>query len=243
MKFVAVIPARYSSTRFRGKPLAMLQDKPLIQWVYDAVKETELFDDVIVATDDVKIFDTVKRFGGKVMKTLDTHKSGTDRIVEVCTKIQCDVVVNVQGDEPFITKSDLEPLLKVFEDKNVLVASLYKIIDEKEEVDNRNVVKIVIDNQGNAMYFSRLPIPFNRDNISGVNYYKHIGVYAYRKDILMQFNKLKSSDYEHVEKLEQLRFLQNGISIKMVKTNYEGIGIDTKEDLEKAEQILQQRRK
>ena len=243
MKIVAIIPARYASTRFPGKPLADLNGKPLILHVYEAVLKTELFDDVIVATDEVIIFDTIRRFGGRVMKTLSTHKSGTDRIEEVCRKILCDVVVNVQGDEPFINKKTLQSLIAAFNDTTVQVASLCTPIKEEEELHNPNTVKVVTDLNNNALYFSRATIPFNRDDTKNVEYLKHIGVYAYRKNILMKFPKLPASNYENIEKLEQLRFLENGIQIKMIKTDYEGFGIDTPQDLEKAKFILQQRRK
>ncbi len=241
MRFVAIIPARYASTRFPGKPLALINDKPLIQYVYDAVVNTRIFDDVIVATDEVSIFDKVRSFGGRVMKTLSTHKSGTDRIVEVCRKIACDVVVNVQGDEPFIDKQTLEPILKAFDNDNVSVVSLYHKITDKSLIENPNVVKTVIDKNGYAMYFSRYPIPYNRDGKKDIPHYKHIGVYAYRKDILMKFSRLQPSVYEEIEKLEQLRFLENGIKIKMIETEYNGFGIDTYEDLERAKEFLQYR--
>ena len=218
MKFVAVIPARYASKRFPGKPLALLDNKPLIQHVYQAVVNTNLFDDVIVATDDIKIFDTIRRFGGRVMKTLSTHKSGTDRIVEVCRKINCDVVVNVQGDEPFINQETLKPLLQAFKDTQIDVATLYHTITSQDEIQNPNIVKTVIDKNGFALYFSRLPIPYHRDDNFEAEYYKHIGVYAYKKNVLMNFPKLAFSMYENAEKLEQLRFLENGIKIKMIKT-------------------------
>lgn len=243
MRFVAIIPARYGSTRFPGKPLADLEGKPLIQHVYEAVLNTDLFNDVIVATDSVTIFDKIRSFGGRVMKTLSSHKSGTDRLTEVCKKILCDVAVNVQGDEPFIDKNTLQSLIKAFDDNSVQVASLYDYIENPKEINDTNIVKVVLDKFGNALYFSRAAIPFNRDKKDGVKYLKHIGVYAYRKEVLMKFPYLAESIYEDSEKLEQLRFLENGIKIRMIKTDYKGIGIDTPQDLEKAKLILQQRRK
>ena len=239
MEIVAIIPARYNSKRLPGKPLALIKNKPLIWYVYNAVLKSGLFDDVIVATEDVRVFDKVRSFGGRVMKTLSTHKSGTDRIVEVCRKIMCDVVVNVQGDEPFINKKVLQTLIEVFKnDEQISVASLYHKIKNTDEINNPNVVKTVIDNNGYALYFSRAPIPYNRDNDIKFNYLKHIGIYAYKKNILMNFPNLKESKYEKIEKLEQLRFLENGIKIKMVETDYNGFGIDTIEDLKKAQTLL-----
>jgi 3-deoxy-manno-octulosonate cytidylyltransferase (CMP-KDO synthetase) len=238
MKIIAVIPARYDSTRFPGKPLKLLFNKPIIQHVYSKVVDSELFDDVIVATDDQRIFDAVIQFDGKVMLTSKKHQSGTDRVAEICSKIDCDVVVNVQGDEPFISKKPLEELVKVFNDEEVEVASLMHKITS--DIENPNSVKVVTDNQNFALYFSRSVIPFRRDSKSqNPNYFKHIGVYAFRKDALLKYVNLPLSKLEKAEKLEQLRLLENGVKIKMVETDYTGIGIDTQEDLKKAEQIIQ----
>ena len=238
MKIIAVIPARYDSTRFPGKPLKLLFNKPIIQHVYSKVVDSELFDDVIVATDDQRIFDAVIQFDGKVMLTSKKHQSGTDRVAEICSKIDCDVVVNVQGDEPFISKKPLEELVKVFNDEEVEVASLMHKITS--DIENPNSVKVVTDNQNFALYFSRSVIPFRRDSKSqNPNYFKHIGVYAFRKDALLKYVNLPLSKLEKAEKLEQLRLLENGVKIKMVETDYTGIGIDTPEDLKKAEQIIQ----
>jgi len=233
MKIIAIIPARYDSIRFPGKPLAILGNKPIIQHVYERAKNSGLFDDVIVATDNQRIFETVHDFNGKVILTAKEHQSGTDRIAEVCSKIDCDIVVNIQGDEPFITKEPLQKLISVFEDEKVEVASLMHRI--KKDIENPNNVKVVCDNDNFALYFSRSKIPFNRNSKS--QYYKHIGVYAFRKKALMKFVDLPEGKLEQIEKLEQLRMLENGIKIKMVETEYEGIGIDTKEDLERAEKM------
>ena len=240
MKTIAVIPARYDSTRFPGKPLALLLGKPIIQHVYQKVVDTKLFDDVIVATDDQRIFDTVIQFDGKVMLTSKKHQSGTDRVAEICSKIECDVVVNVQGDEPFISKEPLEKLVEVFKDEEVEVASLMHKITA--EIDSPNFVKVVCDINSNALYFSRSVIPFVRNPespITNPGYFKHIGVYAFRKEALQKFVRLSQSKLEEAEKLEQLRLLENGVKIKMIETDYTGIGIDIPEDLQKAEKIIQ----
>ncbi len=242
MKKIAIIPARYQSTRFPGKPLAILGNKTIIKHVFEAVKSTELFDTVIVATDNEKIFQEVINFGGEVIRTSENHISGTDRIAEVVkTKFQLlddnDIIVNVQGDEPFITKKPLQSLINVFDNPIIEVASLMHELSEISEINNSNNVKVVVDSNSNSLYFSRSPIPFNRDNTE-VIYFKHIGVYAFRKRTLLQFVKLPISNLENIEKLEQLRLLENGIKIRMIVTDYTGLGIDTPDDLEKAKEIL-----
>lgn len=242
MKKIAIIPARYQSTRFPGKPLAILGNKTIIKHVFEAVKSTELFDTVIVATDNEKIFQEVINFGGEVIRTSENHMSGTDRIAEVVkTKFQLlddnDIIVNVQGDEPFITKKPLQSLINVFDNPIIEVASLMHELSEISEINNSNNVKVVVDSNSNSLYFSRSPIPFNRDNTE-VIYFKHIGVYAFRKRTLLQFVKLPISNLENIEKLEQLRLLENGIKIRMIVTDYTGLGIDTPDDLEKAKEIL-----
>ncbi|MBC8384624.1 MAG: 3-deoxy-manno-octulosonate cytidylyltransferase [Candidatus Cloacimonetes bacterium] len=240
MKIVAIIPARYESSRFPGKLLAQLGNKPVIKHVFDGTKNSGLFDDIIVATDDQRIFETVDDFGGKVVLTAKEHQSGTDRIAEVCSKIDCDVIVNIQGDEPFISSEPLRKLVSVFDDKTIGIASLMHEI--KKHIDNPNSVKVVCDKDNFALYFSRSLIPFNRDaEISHFQYLKHIGVYAFRKHILEKFVSLPEGKLEKIEKLEQLRLLENCIKIKMVQTEYEGIGIDTPEDLVRAELLLKKK--
>jgi 3-deoxy-manno-octulosonate cytidylyltransferase (CMP-KDO synthetase) len=236
MKIAAIIPARYQSSRFPGKPVKFLNDKMIIQHVYDNVKASNLFDAVIVATDDQRIFDAVEDFGGKVEMTSKNHQSGSDRVAEVCKKLDVDIVVNVQGDEPFIDKKTLEELISVFEDKKVEVASLMHIIDSKD-AENPNIVKVVVKNNMDALYFSRSKIPFNRDGFDST-YYGHVGVYAFKKNILLEFVKLEKSKLEGIEKLEQLRLLENNYQIKMVLTDYQGIGIDSPEDLAKAVEMI-----
>jgi len=236
--FIAVIPARYASTRFPGKPLALLNGKPIILHVYERVAESRLFQDVIVATDDKRIAEAVQSFGGKCKMTAPDHPSGSDRIAEVIRDLNCDVVFNVQGDEPMIEGATLSKLQAVFSDPKVQVASLMTRLTDPQALLNINIVKVVINNTFDALYFSRSPIPCNRDNIPGVEYFRHIGVYAYRKQTLLDFVKLPQGKLEQAEKLEQLRFLEHGIPIRMVETSYQGIGIDTPEDLQQVEMLL-----
>ncbi len=238
MKVIAVIPARYSSTRLPAKPLVDLNGKTLIMRVYEAVLSTELFDQVIVATDDQRIFSHCQSIHAEVKMTSANHHSGSDRIAEVCQTIDTDIVVNVQGDEPFISVEPLKDLIQSFDDQSVNVASLMHLLENEEDINNPNYVKVVVDELCNALYFSRSVIPYNRNYDVSFNYYKHIGVYAYRKNTLLDFVKMKPSLLENIEKLEQLRLLSHGISIKMILTNYKGIGIDTLEDLEKARVLL-----
>lgn len=236
MKVVALIPARYHSTRFPGKMLAPLNGKPLIYQTYQTVVQTGLFNDVIVITDYQEIFDILTALNTKVMMSSPDHESGSDRIAEATEKIDADIIVNVQGDEPFITKAPLEKLLTAFSDDKgdkVDVASIMKDISF-EEAENPNIVKVVTDKDGFALYFSRSVIPYDRDKNQNFNYKGHIGVYAYKRAALLNFPKLAPTSLETCEKLEQLRLLENGYKIRMVNTSYNGIGIDTKEDYEKA---------
>ncbi|HAN40470.1 MAG TPA: 3-deoxy-manno-octulosonate cytidylyltransferase [Candidatus Cloacimonas sp.] len=238
MKAAAIIPARLGSTRFPEKPLAMLGGKCLITRVWEAVVATELFDEVIVATDSKRILDVVLAAGGKAQMTSSEHPSGSDRVAEVASGLEADIIVNVQGDEPFITEEVLKPLLDSFLDDAVQMASLMTPILDAEQLDDPGIVKVVTDAAGKALYFSRSLIPFDRDGASGYNYMRHIGVYAWRRETLLSFVALPVGRLERVEKLEQLRALENGIAIRMVETDYQGIGIDTPEDLEKAERII-----
>lgn len=238
MKAAAIIPARLGSTRFPEKPLAKLGGKCLITCVWEAVVATELFDEVIVATDSKRILDVVLAAGGKAQMTSSEHPSGSDRVAEVASGLEADIIVNVQGDEPFITADVLKPLLDSFLDDAVQMASLMTPILDAEQLDDPGIVKVVTDAAGKALYFSRSLIPFDRDGASGYNYMRHIGVYAWRRETLLSFVALPVGRLERVEKLEQLRALENGIAIRMVETDYQGIGIDTPEDLEKAERII-----
>lgn len=243
MKFIGIIPARYASSRFPGKPLAILGGKPVIQRVYEQVNK--LLDNVYVATDDQRIYDCVKNFGGKVVMTKTNHKSGTDRIEEAIEIIggDWDVVVNIQGDEPFIQKEQILSLCECFKDPNTQIATLGKPFTTMDAVTNPNSPKIVLDNQNFAMYFSRSIIPHIRGKqtnewINSYNYIKHLGIYAYRKDILQEITKLPQSSLEIAESLEQLRWLQNGYKIKVGITEIETVGIDTPDDLVRAEEFL-----
>lgn len=238
MKAAAIIPARLGSTRFPEKPLAMLGGKCLITRVWEAVVATELFDEVIVATDSKRILDVVLAAGGKAQMTSSEHPSGSDRVAEVASGLEADIIVNVQGDEPFITADVLKPLLDSFLDDAVQMASLMTPILDAEQLDDPGIVKVVTDAAGKALYFSRSLIPFDRDGASGYNYMRHIGVYAWRRETLLRFVSLGMGKLERVEKLEQLRALENGIAIRMVETDYQGIGIDTPEDLARAERII-----
>lgn len=243
MKFIGIIPARYASTRFPGKPLALLGGKPVIQHVYEKV--AAVLEAAYVATDDERIYDAVKSFGGQVVMTRTDHKSGTDRIEEAIEKIggEWDVVVNVQGDEPFVAKSQLDTICHCFDDPTTQIATLGKPFESMEAVQNPNSPKIVVDNMGFAMYFSRSIIPYVRgkEKSSWLTHYpflKHLGIYAYRKDVLRQVTQLPQSSLEIAESLEQLRWLQNGFKIKVGTTDVETVGIDTPQDLERAEEFL-----
>ncbi|UUV20396.1 3-deoxy-manno-octulosonate cytidylyltransferase [Paenimyroides aestuarii] len=237
LKIIAVIPARYASTRFPAKLVQDLGGKPVVVQTYLATVATQLFDEVLVATDHEIIFNLLKQHHVNVVMSSDSHKSGSDRIAEVVKNIDCDVVVNVQGDEPFVSKENLENLIAIFKsdlEKKIDLASLMFEIDDLETINNPNNVKVVVDQNLKALYFSRATIPFPRDGKAYVPYYQHIGVYAYRKNALLDFTTWQMKGLEATEKLEQLRYLEYGRTIQMVLTNHIGIGIDTKEDLEKA---------
>lgn len=244
MKYIGIIPARYASTRFPGKPLVKLGGKYMIERVYEQVAAS--LDDTCVATDDQRIFDAVKAFGGNVVMTSPDHKSGTDRIEEAVTKIEgnYDVVVNIQGDEPFIQRSQIETVNSCFDDPSTQIATLGKPFgNDIESIANPNSPKIVVDNNGYAMYFSRSVIPYIRGREQAewpqaYPFLKHIGLYAYRRNVLSEITKLPQSSLEIAESLEQLRWLQNGYRIKVGLTDVETIGIDTPEDLARAEQFL-----
>ena len=243
MKFIAIIPARYASTRFPGKPLAMLGGKLIIQRVYE--QASKVLDEVYVATDDERIQKAVEGFGGKAVMTSTNHKSGTDRLEEAATKIgtDADVIINIQGDEPFIQKSQLETVKALFDDPQTQIATLGKPFESMEAVENPNSPKIVCDVNGYAMYFSRSVIPYVRGKekeewLKAFPYLKHIGLYAYRREVLYEVTQLPQSPLEVAESLEQLRWLQNGYRIKVGLTNVETVGIDTPEDLQRAEEYL-----
>jgi 3-deoxy-manno-octulosonate cytidylyltransferase (CMP-KDO synthetase) len=245
MKFTAIIPARYASTRFPGKPLAVLGGKTVIQRVYEQV--SSVLNEVYVATDDERIFACVNSFGGKAVMTRADHQSGTDRIQEATekTNTQADVIINVQGDEPFIQPSQILTLMQLFDEPSTQIGTLGKYFENIEAVENPNSPKIVMDNRGFALYFSRSVIPYIR-GIERQNWFgeypflKHLGVYAYRREVLAEVTKLPQSSLEKTESLEQLRWLQNGYRIRVGLTDVETVGIDTPEDLQRAEAFLNQ---
>ena len=240
MKIIAMIPARYEASRFPGKLMKDLAGKTVILRTYEATKKANLFDEVYVVTDSAIIYNEIIANGGKAIKSKKEHESGSDRIAEAVENLDIDIVVNVQGDEPFTKKEALSKLLEVFKTdakKEIAIASLMLKMDDSAEINNPNNVKVVADEQNFAMYFSRSPIPYAREKSTAI-YYKHIGIYAFRKEALLKFTKLPINHLEATEKLENLRFLANGLKVKMVETNQIAIGIDTPEDLEKANEIF-----
>lgn len=235
-KIIGVIPARYASSRFPGKPLVSIKGKPMIQRVYEQASKAASLGEVIVATDDQRIVDAVNSFGGKVVMTAETHQSGTDRCAEVLAKLEAkpDVIINIQGDEPFIYPEQIDQLAACFNDPATEIATLAKAIDSLEELENPNVVKVVRDKNGFALYFSRSPIPHRRNAAFSENvFYKHVGIYGYKVDVLGKVSQLEQSNLEMMESLEQLRWLENTYRIKVAETAYESWAIDTPEDLEK----------
>lgn len=242
MRTIAVIPARYASTRFPAKLMQDLCGKTVILTTYLAAVETNLFNDVFVVTDSELIYNEIIANGGKAIMSIKNHESGSDRIAEVIENIDCDIVVNVQGDEPFIDKNSLELLINVFKNdgnQSIDLASLMHQISDEQDINNPNNVKVVTDQNGFALYFSRSVIPYPREKNVGVIYMQHIGIYAFRKNALLDFYSLPMQSLEASEKLEQLRYLEFGKRIKMVETQHRSIGIDTVEDLEKARLQLQ----
>ncbi|HEX9021983.1 MAG TPA: 3-deoxy-manno-octulosonate cytidylyltransferase [Nitrospirota bacterium] len=244
MSIIAVIPARFGSTRFPGKSLALIKGKPMIQRVYERTRGSKLVERVIVATDDDRILAAVKSFGGEAFMTSPEHPTGTDRIAEVVKKIECDLVVNVQGDEPLIHPEMIDQaIMPLAADPSIPLGTLCKKIDSRDEAFDPNVVKVVFDRNGFALYFSRAPIPWSRDQWAGrVSFadmpfvdtqYKHIGLYVYRRDFLLTFARMPQTTLETVEKLEQLRALEHGYRIKTVVTEHDSFGVDIPDDLGK----------
>lgn len=241
MKAIALIPARYAATRFPGKLMKLLGNKTIIRHTYENTVATLLFDDVIVVTDSDIIFNEIVQNGGYAIMSKKPHESGSDRIAEAAVDIDVDIIVNVQGDEPFVKKELLKNLLSAFEndaEEKIKVASLMYPIETEEMIVNPNHVKVVVDKDNNALLFSRSVIPFQRDKNFSPVYYKHIGIYAYRKNVLMDFTQWVATPLETIEKLEQLRYLENGIKIKMIVTEESPISIDTPEDLERAKKLI-----
>ncbi len=246
MHITAVIPARFASTRFPGKPLADLLGKPMIQWVYERTCRAGVLDRVIVATDDERIFKAVLNFGGEAQMTRPDHATGTDRLAEVASCLDTDLVVNVQGDEPLIEPAMIEEAVApLAEDTGIPMGTLMTPVGSTEELMNPNVVKVVVDRLGFALYFSRSPIPHQRDEISEKDKksafrraFKHVGLYVYRREFLLRYPRLEPTPLEDLEKLEQLRALEHGFRIRVVETSLLSQGVDTPEDLERARRIL-----
>lgn len=234
MKVIGVIPARWASVRFNGKVLADINGKPMIQHVWERAKQSSLLDDVYIACDDDRVFDAAQDFGARAVMTSVDHPSGTDRIAEACQHSDADVIVNIQGDEPLIDPGVIDSLVKVMiDDASCSMATVIKRITDKADISNPNVVKVVIDQKGWALYFSRAVIPFDRENkdFESVTYFKHLGLYAYKKDFLSTLTALPESCLERIEKLEQLRVLEAGYKIKTVETTNDSVSVDTEEDL------------
>ena len=236
-KIIAVIPSRYKSSRFPGKPLALIAGKPMIQHVYERVKLVERIKNVVVATDDERIYDAVQGFEGEVVLTGECN-CGTERVYEAVKKDCCDIVINVQGDEPLIQPQMIDELIDTMVKRNVTMATLCKELRVQEDIINPNIVKVIKDVQGNAIYFSRYPIPYNRDNIADIRYFKHIGMYGYRKTFLEHYVNMPKSPLECAESLEQLRVLENGYKIAVAETQYDSIGVDLPEHIQQIEEML-----
>jgi 3-deoxy-manno-octulosonate cytidylyltransferase (CMP-KDO synthetase) len=234
VKNIAVIPARFAASRFPGKLMQRIGEKTIIRMVYENAVAMNLFDQVLVVTDSDEIMNEILAAGGSVKKSTKDHQSGSDRIAEAIASMDVDVVVNIQGDEPFVEKEPLQDLLNCFKDPGVAVASVMKRFGEGDEPENPNQVKVVCNKNNDALYFSRSPIPFKRNRSADLPYFKHVGVYAYRKETLLDFTQWPMGALEQAELLEQLRYLENGVAIRMVETKTSSIGIDTPEDLERA---------
>ena len=233
-----MIPARYAATRFPAKLMQLLGDKTVIRHTYDNTVATKLFDEVVVVTDSDIIYNEIITNGGKAKMSIATHESGSDRIAEAIEDMNVDIVVNVQGDEPFVQKEPLQKLLDVFNEETVQVASLMQVLKEEKYINDPNYVKVTVDKNMNALFFSRSPIPYHRDKNTIPVYYEHIGVYAFRKQALLNFTNWEMASLEAAEKIECLRYLENGVALKMVVTEYMGVEIDTPEDLERAAKII-----
>jgi len=249
MTSIVIIPARYNSTRFPGKPLYPLRGIPVIQHVYENAQRARLADDVIVATDSETIFERVLAFGGKVVMTDKKHPSGTDRIAEVAASINCDIIVNVQGDEPLVRPEMIDDVITILDDERASIGTLIKKIENPDEITDPNVVKVVFDKEGFALYFSRAPVPYYRDewkHIANIrhsafnmqNCFKHVGIYGYKRNVLLALAGMEPTKLERIEKLEQLRALENGMKIKVKETLFETCGVDTPEDIERVEKCL-----
>lgn len=237
-KVVAMIPARYAATRFPAKLMQLLGDKTVIRHTYDNTVATGLFNEVWVVTDSEVIFNEITSHGGNAVMSVKEHESGSDRIAEAAAKMDVDLILNVQGDTPFIKKEPLSRLLDTFNDSSVKVASMMQVLTKQEEIDDPNFVKVAVDKNWNSLFFSRSVIPYPRDKAVPVTYYEHIGVYAFRKEALMQFTEWPVTPLEAAERVECLRYLEYGIPLRMIVVDYMGVEIDTPADLEKASKLL-----
>jgi 3-deoxy-manno-octulosonate cytidylyltransferase (CMP-KDO synthetase) len=239
MKVVAIIPARFGSTRFPGKPLAMILGKPMVQLVYENALKCRIIDRVVVATENEDIARTVKGFGGEVCKTSPNHVTGTDRVAEVAKELDAQIIINVQGDEPLLPSGAIEEAaLPLLNDNTIKMGTLKTKIQKKEDIFNPNIVKVVTNSEDFALYFSRLPIPYVKSKCDDIMFFRHIGLYVYNKDFLLKFSHLPQSPLERAESLEQLRALEHGYPIKVKETNYYPLGVDVPEDIALVEKEL-----
>ncbi len=238
MKKIAMIPARYAATRFPGKLMQLLNGKPVIRLTYENTVATGLFDEVIVVTDSEEILTEINASGGVAVMSINRHESGSDRIAEAAASIEADIIVNVQGDTPFVKKAPLEKLLQQFDEASVQVASMMQAISSLDDIMDPNFVKVAVDKNNNSLFFSRSVIPYPRDRNYPTVYYEHIGVYAFRKNALLQFTQWPITPLEAAEKIECLRYLENGIPLRMVLVDYMGVEIDTPEDLDRAAKLI-----
>ena len=239
-KILGVIPARYGSSRFPGKVLAPLASKPMLQWVFERAQQTRYLTSIIIATDDQRVYDAARAFGARVRMTSPEHISGTDRCAEAASAEESEIVVNIQGDEPFIDPSAIDSaVLPLVHEPDIDMATLKKRIEDPREIGDPNVVKVVTAFNGDAIYFSRHAIPFDRDKSERISHFKHIGLYVYRRDFLMNYPSLPVGPLERSERLEQLRALENGRRIRVVETEYESFGVDTPKDLKRVSKMIQ----
>jgi 3-deoxy-manno-octulosonate cytidylyltransferase (CMP-KDO synthetase) len=238
-KAVGVIPARFASSRFPGKSLAPILGKPMLQWILEAARASSSLSGIIVATDDERIFDTAKLLGAEARMTSASHTSGTDRVAEVAASLDAPLVINIQGDEPLLEPSMIDDLAQALQDDSVPMASLMVRLSDREQILDRNIVKVVVDRMSQALYFSRFPIPFGASDY----FFKHIGIYGYQRPFLLELSGLPASRLEMAERLEQLRVLENGHRIKMVECRFSTLSVDAPEDIIKVERILQSRRR
>ncbi len=242
MKIVAVIPVRYASTRFAGKPLAKICGKPMLQWVYEAAKGCDFIDQVLIATDNNEIMKVGRSLGAQVYMTSAAHATGTDRVAEVARTLEAGIIINLQGDEPLITPDAIkQAVTPLVDDASIVLSTLKTRIEDTNDLENPNVVKVVTDANDFALYFSRSPIPFRKDKAGAVTGFRHIGLYVFKKDFLLTFTQLPSSKLEKAENLEQLRALEYGYRIKVPTTSYQPVGVDTPEDIARVEKLVMNR--